>query len=152
MSRTAESQDFAIAARNFAPREAPTTALFNEMLATAWRGEPMREAVPIACLRQLIAARAWTDAALALIALKAPQWKLRSLRYDGGEWHCALSRQREMPEFLDHGAEAHHSHMAMAILRALDEINADPLPHLGSVPAVSAPAQRFEPMLVDNFA
>lgn len=149
MSLIAEFQEFHTATSVFDANETPTMALFAELLATC-RGEPMRQAVAVARLKQLIAARAWTDAALALIALKAPKWKLRSLRYDDGEWHCALSRQREMPEWLDQSIEAHHPHMAMAILTALRE--ADPSPHFAEVPAAEAPPDRFEPLLCENFA
>src|SRR6476620_8627226 len=42
---------------------------------------------------------AWTDAALALIDLELPQWQIRRLVYDEGEWHCALSRERELPDW-----------------------------------------------------
>ncbi len=48
-------------------------------------------------IAKLIAAGAWTDTALALIASELPQWKLRRLAYDDGEWHCVLSLQREFP-------------------------------------------------------
>ena len=44
----------------------------------------------------LIQDRAWTEAALALIELELPQWQLRRIAYDGGEWYCALSRQRDL--------------------------------------------------------
>ena len=58
------------------------------------------------------------DAALELIALQLPQWQLRRMAYDDGEWHCALSRQRELPDWLDRCAEARHSDLALAILHA----------------------------------
>ena len=152
MPLPAKVHDFHPAASIFDAGETPTTTLFTGLLDELCRDdEPMQRAVPIACLKQLIAARAWTDAALALVALEAPHWKLRSLRYDGGEWHCALSRQREMPEWLDQSAEAHHPHMAMAILSAFQEIDADPS-RLGSVPAIPSAAASFEPMLCENFA
>src|ERR1700753_1451748 len=51
-------------------------------------------------IERLIAAEAWTDAALALIDLELPQWQIRRLAYDEGEWHCALSRERELPDWL----------------------------------------------------
>ena len=40
---------------------------------------------------------AWTEAALALIDLELPQWQVRRIAYDEGEWYCALSRAREFP-------------------------------------------------------
>jgi hypothetical protein len=36
------------------------------------------------------------------------QWRLRRMVYDGGEWYCALSRQPELPEWLDHPIQANH--------------------------------------------
>ncbi len=56
-------------------------------------------------IAKLIAAGAWTDTVLALIASELPQWRLRRLAYDDGEWHCVLSLQREFPEWLDDGIE-----------------------------------------------
>ena len=44
-------------------------------------------------IERLIQSGAWTDAALALIDLELPQWQIRRLAYDDGEWHCALSRR-----------------------------------------------------------
>ena len=46
-------------------------------------------------IARLIEAEAWTDAALALIDLELPQWQVRRIAYDEGEWHCALSPQCE---------------------------------------------------------
>ena len=130
----------------------PTTALFNELLADARKeGDPMRQAVPVACLKQLIAARAWTDAALALLALQQPDWRLRRLDFDDGEWHCALSRQPAMPQWLDDTVEAHHSNMALAIVGALLAVADEPAPQPSSSAAYPGDA-RFEPVLCENFA
>ncbi|HXO67330.1 MAG TPA: hypothetical protein VN838_00085, partial [Bradyrhizobium sp.] len=62
-------------------------------------GKPSRR-LPVR-IERLIDSGAWTDAALALLELELPHWQLRRLAYDDGEWHCALSRQRELPEWLD---------------------------------------------------
>jgi hypothetical protein len=70
-------------------------------------------------IAQLIEANAWTDLALALIDLELPQWRLKWMVYDGGEWYCALSRQPELPEWLDHLIQANHSELPLAILTAL---------------------------------
>jgi hypothetical protein len=64
---------------------------------------------------------AWTDATLALIDLELPQWQLRRLAYDGGEWYCALSRERELPDWLDQSIEARHPDLAMALLTVFVE-------------------------------
>jgi len=67
---------------------------------------------------RLIAAGAWTDAALALAALELPAWTVRRLAYDADGWVCSLSRQPNLPETLDNTAEASHTLMPLAILRA----------------------------------
>lgn len=72
-------------------------------------------------IEKLITASAWTDTALALIASELPQWKLRRLAYDDGEWHCMLSLQREFPEWLDDGVEAHHADLSLALFKGLVE-------------------------------
>jgi hypothetical protein len=72
-------------------------------------------------IERLIAAGAWTDAALALIASEAPQWKLRRLAYDDGEWHCVLSPRREFPEWLDDGIETRHENLSLALFLGLVE-------------------------------
>ena len=69
-------------------------------------------------LERLLRSGAWTDAALALIELEMPLWQIRRISYDEGEWHCALSRQRELPDWLDSAIEAHHADLALAILSA----------------------------------
>jgi hypothetical protein len=70
---------------------------------------------------QLIRSGARIDAAFALIALELPQWQLRRIAYDGGEWHCALSRAREIADWLDQSAEGRHADLALAILDAVVE-------------------------------
>ena len=62
---------------------------------------------------------AWTDAFLLLIEIKLPQWKLRQLTLDDGQWHCALSKQPNLPLELDETAECTHEIPALAILGAL---------------------------------
>jgi hypothetical protein len=70
----------------------------------------------------LICDHAFTDAALALIELEQPQWQLRRIGYDGGQWHCALSRERELPDWLDQWVEAQHADLALALLTAFVEV------------------------------
>ena len=72
-------------------------------------------------IERLIQSQAWTDAALALIDLELPQWQVRRLAYDDGEWYCALSRQRELPDWLDQSIETRHADLALAILSAFVE-------------------------------
>ena len=73
-------------------------------------------------IETLIRLGAWTDAALALIELELPQWQVRRLAYGDGEWYCALSRERELPDWLDQSVEARHSDLELAILSALVEV------------------------------
>ena len=54
-----------------------------------------------------------------LLAVELPAWKLRRLIYHDGEWHCAIARERELPEWLDDAIEAHHADLAMTILKAI---------------------------------
>ena len=72
-------------------------------------------------LTRLIDAEAWADAALALLELELPLWQLRRIAYDEGEWHCALSRERELPDWLDSAIEARHADLALALLSAFTE-------------------------------
>ena len=72
----------------------------------------------------LIDAEAWTDAALALVAAELPMWQIRRIVYDEGEWHCALSRERELPDWLDAAVEARHADLALALLSAFAEVKA----------------------------
>jgi hypothetical protein len=70
---------------------------------------------------RLIESGARIDAAMALIELELPGWKLRRLVYDNGEWFCSLSRQSNMPADLDDSADAVHHILPLAILRAFVE-------------------------------
>ncbi|QOZ27742.1 hypothetical protein [Bradyrhizobium sp. CCBAU 51753] len=104
-------------------------------------------------VERLILSGAWTDAALALIDLELPQWQVRRLVYDEGEWHCALSRQRELPDWLDPSVETRHADLALAILAAFVEAQRISAPESRpSVPSVRRDAGAlYEPLLTDNF-
>ena len=105
-------------------------------------------------VERLIQAHAWTDAALALIDLELPQWQVRRLAYDDGEWHCALSRQRELPDWLDQSIETRHADLALAILSAFVEAQRVSAPSSRTrVPVVPRDANSLdEPVCSDNFA
>ncbi len=97
-----------------------TPAIIKEVINLAcWRLPVMAASGTRIRIAQLIQANAWTDLALALIDLELPQWRLRRITYDGGEWYCALSRQPEPPEWIDHPIHANHSELPLAILIAL---------------------------------
>jgi hypothetical protein len=101
---------------------------------------------------QLANAGAWTDVALALIALELPAWKVRRLLYENGEWLCSLSRQPNLPIALDDAAEAGHEALPLAILRAFIEARRRSNRKTESTPA--APKSGRAPGLVlccDNF-
>ena len=103
---------------------------------------------------QLIRLGAWTDAVLELIELALPNWKIRRLAYDGGDWYCALSRERELPDWLDQAVEARHQDLALAVLSALIEARR-PTAQVQTAQLPRAPRDAntlSEPMLIDNFA
>jgi hypothetical protein len=104
-------------------------------------------------VEQLIQSSAWTDAALVLIDLELPLWQIRRLAYDEGEWHCALSRERELPDWLDRSIEAQHADLALAILSAFVEAQRISEPESRtSVPTVSQRTRDFyEAIPIDNF-
>lgn len=88
--------------------KAVTSELLSSVIASACRrfpsiGQPERTTQ----IERLMASEAWTDAVLALFGMELPQWKVRRITYDEGEWYCALSRERELPDWLDQSIEAH---------------------------------------------
>jgi hypothetical protein len=106
-------------------------------------------------IERLIQSGAWTDVALALLELELPQWRLRRLAYDEGEWHCALSPQRELSEWLDdRSVESHHADLSLAILSPfVDARRKSARPRLISVPAAPpAAGPLYEPANCENFA
>jgi hypothetical protein len=131
-----------------------TAELMSGVVATSCpRLALLQHTEPAARAEQMIRLGAWTDAAFALLALELPQWQLRRLAYDDGEWHCALSRQREMPEWLDQSIEAHHADLPIAILRAFVSARRVSAPSTrSSVPAAPRAANDlYEPMCSGNF-
>jgi hypothetical protein len=122
--------------------------------ATCRRFPPAVHNIRSTRIERLIESQAWTDAALALIDIELPQWQVRRLAYDDGEWYCALSRQRELPDWLDQSIETRHADLALAILSALVEVKRVSAPSSrGSVPSATQRADiLYEPILSDNFA
>nr|WP_296516934.1 hypothetical protein [Rhodopseudomonas sp.] len=105
-------------------------------------------------LHRLIDDGAFTEAALAVIELELPQWKLRRIAYDEGEWHCALSRQRELPDWLDQAVEARHADLTLAILgtylEAARQVEVSRMPGRPSVP--QSRSGWSEPLCCENYA
>ena len=134
---------------------AMTAELMSQIIDTACRRFPsLGQSSKTARLEQLIQSGAWTDATLALIDLELPQWQVRRLAYDEGEWYCALSRERELPDWLDQSIETHHADLALAILSAFVEAQRVSAPSIRtSVPAVTRDTTPlYEPVCSDNFA
>jgi hypothetical protein len=129
-------------------------SLFTRIIVGACRRIPvLSKSDKAARIDDLIEAGAWTDAALAVIALELPDWQLRRLEYDSGQWFCALSRGPNLPAMLDDTADANHELMPLAILRAFFQARrmTEFAPRATSpVPQVSAAADGF--VCCDNFA
>jgi hypothetical protein len=135
--------------------DAVTRELISEVVGQTCRRFPsMGQTEKTARIERLIGSEAWTDAALALIDLELPQWQVRRIAYDEGEWHWALSRQRELPEWLDQSIETHHADLPLAILSAFVDTQRVAAPSSStSVPIVPREARAlYEPLLTDNFA
>ena len=136
-------------------RDAPaaTAALISEIIGETCRRFPsMGQTEKTARIERFIGSGAWTDAALALIDLELPQWQVRRIAYDEGEWYCALSRQRELPEWLDQSIETQHADLPLAILSAFVEAQRVLAPSSStSVPPVLSSAL-YVPLCCDNFS
>ena len=117
-----ERRDFDTLNDRLHDADAMTARLMSELVATTCRRYPSTgPAGKSARIERLIGSQAWTDAALALIDLELPQWQVRRIAYDEGEWHCALSRARELPDWLDQAIEANHEDLPLAVLCAFVE-------------------------------
>ena len=91
---------------------------FGHVIEHCTRLSSLRQAGKATKLARLIEAGAWTDAAIALIEFELPHWSVRRIVCEDGEWLCSLSRQPNLPIFLDECAEGSHPVLALAILRA----------------------------------
>jgi hypothetical protein len=149
------SEQLATLAGQVSAADEATSELFSKIIvATARRATAPGEAANAVHLHQLIAAGALTQAGFALIELELPQWKLRRITYDEGEWHCAMSLQRELPEWLDQAVESRHASLTLAIvsvyLETLRQIEASREPSRPSVPQIRA--EQYEPLCCENFS
>jgi hypothetical protein len=133
---------------------AVTAELISEVMrGPCWRSSSLGQSAKAAQIERLIHSEAWTDAALALIDLALPLWQVRRIAYDEGEWYCALSRERELPEWLDRSIESRHVDLPLAILGAFVEAQRIAAPtSRPSVPVVSPNLNPlYEPICCDNF-
>jgi hypothetical protein len=150
-----EHQNPAELAERLRNADSVTAEIMSDVIGQACRRFPsLGQSEKSTRLERLLQSGAWTDAALALIDLELPLWQLRRIAYDDGEWYCALSRQRELPDWLDRSIEARHADLALAILSAfVDAQRVSAPPSRTSVPSVSRDANLlYEPMCSDNFS
>jgi hypothetical protein len=153
MSLLAETQNPAELGERLRNADAVTADIMSDVIGQACRRFPsLGQSEKSLRLERLLESGAWTDAALALIDLELPHWQLRRIAYDEGEWHCALSRQRELPDWLDSAIEARHADLALAMLAAFVEARrVSTSTSRTSVPAVRQDANPiYEPVLCDN--
>jgi len=112
-----------------------------------------RHSMAEARVARLIENGAFVDAALALIELELPQWKLRRLVCDDGLWHCSLSKEPGLPIDLDQTADMSHEILALALLGAFLDARCD----TAATATRSQSVPQFRPMhglavCCDNFA
>ena len=103
-------------------------------------------------IRHLIRAEAWMDTALALLEFGLPQWKLRCVTYEDGEWFCSLGKQWPLPSWLDDLVTVSHPVLPLAILTAFVEacaVTSCSTEPAGTVPSVQPSAH--EAVCCDNF-
>lgn len=72
-------------------------------------------------LQRVIDEQAWTDVALELVKLELPQWSVRRLAQDDGEWYCGLSRSPALPDGLEDQVDGRGPQVPLAVLDALVE-------------------------------
>jgi hypothetical protein len=133
---------------------AADAALLNEVIGVVCRRYPsLGRTEKTDRLTQLIQSGAWIDAALALIDLELPLWQVRRIAYDDGEWYCALSRERELPDWLDQAIETRHADLALAILNAFVEARRVSVPEgRTSVPdARGTTHDLYETLPIENY-
>jgi hypothetical protein len=155
MPLLSEPRDPAELSERLRDAHAVTTELISDVIGEACRRFPsVGQTQKTVRIEQLIASEAWTDVALALIDLELPLWQVRRIAYDESEWYCALSRERELPDWLDRSIEARHADLALAILSAFVDAQRITAPaSRTSVPAVPRDANPlYEAVACDNFA
>jgi hypothetical protein len=121
---------------------AVTPELLTDIIANACIRFPTHGQATKAAFNQLVACGAWTDAVLQLLQLELPQWKLKRIVYEDGEWHCSLSKYAQVPLGFDEGAEAAHEVLPLAILLAFISARSVVARAATSVPRVSTPPGR----------
>ena len=120
LARDSQSLDLDLLDRELHLASAITAPLFRKVTESAacTRLSSLQQSGMAITLDRIIEAGAWTDAAIALIGFELPHWSIRRLVCEDGEWLCSLSRQPNLPMFLDEPAEGSHAVLPLAILRA----------------------------------
>jgi hypothetical protein len=104
-------------------------------------------------IHELVEAGAWTDAALALVEIGPPGWKLRRLVRENGEWFCSLTREPNLPAQLDDSADAWHEMLPLAILSAVIEVlHTGRTARTTGVPALRQAPPTSDAVSCDSFA
>jgi hypothetical protein len=133
---------------------APDTARVLSTIARGARAHPpIGEIARASQLERLIGAGAWTEAALALLAILLPDWSVRRLELDGGEWWCTMSRHPRTPREFDDAVDGRDRLLPLAIIEAMLEARqrAAPPPQAAgkAFPAHEEPSH--EVVCCDNF-
>jgi hypothetical protein len=92
--------------------------LFSDVTEHCTRLSSLRQSGKAIQLDRMIEAGAWTDAAITLTAFELPNWNVRRIVCEDGEWLCSLSQHPSLPIVLDEPVERSHPVLALAILRA----------------------------------
>ena len=123
--------------------------LMSDVIAQACTRFAAHGATAKAKVNRLIECGAWVDATLALVQIELPQWKLRRVIYEDGEWLCSLSKQPRLPLGLDEVSEVSHEDLALAILIAFLQARRA---GAASLTAVQVPPAPGYAACCDNFA
>jgi hypothetical protein len=134
-----------------------TRPLMADALATIGaRGSASPSTASTRRIQALLEAEAWTDVALGLLDRELPQWRLRRLTYEDGEWRCCLGKQWPLPEWLDDTVDVGHPVLALAVLDALIEAlsvtQTSPQAARNVVPSVPLAPYAASPLCCDNFS
>jgi hypothetical protein len=134
--------------------EAVTPSLMSVVIADACPRISVRQCADQASrIDRLIKAEAWTESAIALLALELSPWGIRRLVFDGGTWHCSCSDCR-LPEEIADSVDSEHENLALAILSALVEAKRRRIGTRGiessGLPLVRQPAAA-DTLCCDNF-
>jgi hypothetical protein len=139
--------------RHLGRTPAMTSELMIDVIARACLRFQVQQPTAKARVFRLIELAAFAEATLELLRLDLPQWKLRHLMFDAGEWHCSLSKRLEIPIELDEMAEGGHQDLPLAILSAVIEARYSSLTD-DQVPLKAVPQFQLTPAFAvccDNF-